>query len=823
MPRPVHAGAPPRPRLLALVAMVLLATASWARQPPAQSPSQPPNQPAPADEPRPPSELDAFEGRPIARVTLRRAGDEGAAEPLGEALEGLVRTTIRTRVGAPYERAVASEDVDRLYKLGRFKTVDTTVALVDGRYAGVTFSFALQPIVNDVQCVGNKLLTDAEVTGGARDLIGTPVDLSRIERFARGIEDRYRAKAYYNAAVSVDARALDEAGVVIFKVREGHRTRVRDIRFRGNLSFTTRELSKDLKTEAAWALETGPLDNEALAQDRAMLLQFYKDRGYLDAQTDAHADLSPDAREAIVTFEIDEGPLYTFRSLIAEHEEGDERVLSPEQLQGLMLLKPGDVFGEAKLAQSVDAIRDAYISMGYVDAEVARSLRRDTDRPLVDVVLSIAEKRRYRTGRHIVRGNTQTQSGVVLRHVAVQPERWLDATKIRDSRRRLAGSQLFAENSVRLTIQPEFELDPGYRDVLVEVEETNTGEFLIGGAVDSDGGVTAQVAINQRNFDILDTPDTFAELFTGDAFRGAGQRFSLQIQPGDQQQTFSVSLAEPSLFDSDLGATGSAFFRRRVYRPYDEIRYGGGFTLSRAFGSRWVGSVPLRALTVHASNFDADAPTDYFAADDPKFLASAGVTLRRTTFDRPLQPSRGNGIEFGVDQVFGDYTYNILRADYSLFLPISEDIIGRRTVVSIKTSANYVPQDFDEVPFFERFYLGGRTFRGFDYRGIAPRGIRNDNGLPSSDPVGGNFSYFLGVEVQRPLYEDLIAGVLFLDTGTVNKEFSFADYRAAVGVGIRLKLPISPAPLALDFGFPIAKDDADETQVFSFSVDIPFK
>jgi outer membrane protein assembly factor BamA len=40
-----------------------------------------------------------------------------------------------------------------------------------------------------------------------------------------------------------------------------------------------------------------------------------------------------------------------------------------------------------------------------------------------------------------------------------------------------------------------------------------------------------------------------------------------------------------------------------------------------------------------------------------------------------------------------------------------------------------------------------------------------------------------------------------------------------VGFGFRLLLPFfGQIPIALDFGFPITKDDKDDTRIFSFSL-----
>ena len=54
-------------------------------------------------------------------------------------------------------------------------------------------------------------------------------------------------------------------------------------------------------------------------------------------------------------------------------------------------------------------------------------------------------------------------------------------------------------------------------------------------------------------------------------------------------------------------------------------------------------------------------------------------------------------------------------------------------------------------------------------------------------------------------------------------DLAFDEWRVSVGMGLRLYIPqLSPAPLAFDCGFPIIKEDRDESRLFTFTVDLPF-
>ena len=59
--------------------------------------------------------------------------------------------------------------------------------------------------------------------------------------------------------------------------------------------------------------------------------------------------------------------------------------------------------------------------------------------------------------------------------------------------------------------------------------------------------------------------------------------------------------------------------------------------------------------------------------------------------------------------------------------------------------------------------------------------------------------------------------------GTVEREFEITSWRVSVGFGLRIQVDFfGPVPFVLDFGFPVVKEDDDDTQVFNFSLGASF-
>jgi outer membrane protein insertion porin family len=814
-----------------------------------------------------PDDLGLYENRIISEVYIRPAQIDGEESPLSESARQQAINNTRSQPGIVFDAEMIRNDIRRLNRLGTFSRVEVYAGVNEDGSVTLVYEVLERRVVADVQVAGNEQINDAQIAAVVDVFPGTPIDRFQIDRSARRIEELYRQKGYYYARVSIDEEELEDTGLVLFRILEGDRLKVTGIRFTGNESFTDKQLRRELETKVATLFSKGQLDDDKLDTDIANLLEFYRNRGYLDIRADRLVQPAPNGRESIVTYIIEEGQLYTLRSvqIQIESEQGQQPVFDQKQIAGLISIKAGDVYSVRELDRSIEIVRNAYGQMGYVDAadtqtnNVFRVEKRDPDEPLVDLIIGIAEGPRYRVGEVIIQGNDLTRQEVIRRQIELRPTRPLDTTAMERSKVRLRRLRLFNDRTgakitpqqpgveffsevwddeylprVRRPRQTDTEKDPRttltlgtedgtYRDVLIEIEETNTGSFDIGGAISSDSGVIGRIALTQRNFDIRDTPDSPGEFLSGRAFRGGGQTFQIELLPGNQVQTYSIGLTEPYLFESKYSGSVNLFFRDRDFDEFDEKRAGARVGLGRRFGTRWNGNLNFRAEEVELSDIEPDRPQDVFRVADASLLLGTEVSLNRTTLDSLTRPTRGARTNVSVEQVFGDFEFTKMELSHSVFIPIREDYLGRSTVLNLRGRIGYIPQDRSDTPTYERFYMGGQTFRGFNFRTVSPKGIRNDNGMPSDDPIGGNWLFFLGAEIEQPVYEELLSVVVFIDSGTVTFDPGFDDYRVSAGFGFRFYVPqLSPAPLALDFGFPITKQDDDESRLFTFSIDLPF-
>lgn len=760
--------------------------------------------------------------RPISEIRI---------EGLQRVDRQLVINQLRTAVGEPYDAAILSEDVSTLTRLGEFGFITVEVELQADGSVAVIFIVTEQPLITEVQVLGNRVITDQNLLAVA-PRPGTKRDAFSIERARQAMARMYRERGHYLASITIDESELAQTGILLFQIVEGPRVRVKAIEFEGNRAFSTKRLHSEVSTRTAIPLfRKGELDEDKIADDVATLDRFYKNLGYLDVRVGHRLDLSPDQAEAKVVFVIVEGRRFTLRSI--QTEPAELTVFSREQILGLVEIKLGDVYGEDKIRRSITSIRHAYDELGYILTMRGEPQRggmgridyhdiRAPEGTQVDLVLRIDEAEPFMVQHVDIQGNFLTKDNVIRRQLrGIRPGRPLNRREIDRALGRLRQTRTF--NEVTITIQDPDKSNPQMRDILVEVRERNTGSVNFGVAAGSDSGFFGELSLQQRNFDIQDWPESLDEMIKGRAFRGAGQRFSTTLRPGSEFFQYSISFAEPHFLETNNSMSVFASYRDRRFDQYDEERVTLSLGLGRRLGEFWQVGLTNRFERVELDDIDRDAPIDIFEDAGPNNLQTLGLSVTRTTVGTITRPGRGSRLELSLDQTgfTGDLDFTTALAEYTVFLTLQEDFLGRQSILKLSTRAGYIFGG--DAPVYEKFYMGGRTFRGFEFRTVSPKGIRADTGELGNDPVGGNWLLFVGAQYEVPLISENLTGVVFLDSGTVTDDVGLDDYRVSIGAGIRIYIPqFGPIPIAFDLGFPIIKQGGDEEQILSFSAELPF-
>ncbi len=678
-------------------------------------------------------------------------------------------------------------------------------------------------VIKSIDFVNNRAFKDKTLEKKVDFEVGDYLDPILAEAYRRTIAEYYRKKGFAFVEITLDSEKLEQ-GQVVYLINEGPRVKIASINFSGNDSIKTSSLKSAIKTKKRkWLFWPAYFVEEVPVEDEARLQNIYYERGFLDYNITAKKEFTGDRKKVHITYEIDEGPIYTVGEISII---GNKNFDSQKLLEGLQLER-GQIYHKRRADSHVKQILKLYQESGFVDAAVEQELVLGVN--VVNVNFNVSEGRQFRIGRVDITGNEQTQDKVIRRvldEYGFVPGQLYNADlaprqgdgKLEEYVQRMT----LAEEIIIRPVTPEDGAD-NRKDIKVDIKEGQTGSLMFAGGVSSDSDVIGQVLWEQRNFDITDWPDSFGEFITGRAFKGAGQTLKIALEPGTQVSQYSVSFTEPYFKDKPLALNvkGSSWEReierRGGHRLYDEGRTKGYIGFEKRYQDHWRRSIGFRAENVNVDSVYLNAPKEIKDVEGYTFLTGVRFGIGRDLRDDRFNPSDGHIFDVGYEQVVGDESFGILEGSCVGYRTLYEDLVDRKTVLAMKllaaTTLSYAPP-------FEKFHGGGTgtySIRGFDYRGVSTRGLQTNMANPErKDPIGSNWIFLANAEVTVPLINNNLSGLFFVDSGAIDT----GRYRASVGTGIQILIPymLGPMPMRFEFATPFMKEEEDETRVFSFSV-----
>jgi len=744
-----------------------------------------------------------FEGKTISEVVIRYQGAKTVDE-------GRLRNLMASKSGALYRAESLDNDIKSLYESGLVDDVRFLAEPVNGSVkliAEVTTRAAL----GGVGFVGNSVFSDQKLAKESKIKAGGTMSDEQILEARRNIEKYYQDSGYPDASVSHRTQATGQAGTsdLIFVINEGGKNEVRRIRFEGNHVFSDPELRKEMKVKEkgwfSWLTKSGRFESNELDTDLNAILDYCRSKGYLRASSPGIRRETVSGGRVDLIIPINEGDKYT----VAGVGFGAMTVFKPDELYPALTLTGNSAYSSKKMRDDITMIRSYYGSRGYADAQVSPDIR-DAGPNRVSITYHVTEGARFRVGRVNIAGNTKTKDKVIRREIPLKPGDMFNSVELETTKARLENLQYFSE--VQTTGSPG---GSGYRDVNVLVEEKATGSVGVGAGFSSVDSIVGFVTLEQSNFN----------LFNPWNFTGGGQRFAMSLRGGTQRSEASVSLVEPWFMDQQLALGGELFYKQSTYFSdyYEQTNLGAAISLKKPLGKKDSVKLEYRVENVDINVDNGVDPRSQLSEQNigGTFLRSAlSTNYIYDSRDSGIQARQGHKVDLGLTfaGLGGDVNTVSFSGQGQKYWNLRWD-----TILSVNGEMAFVDStNGDEIPIFERMFLGGgRTLRGFKFRDVGPRDVGYTN-----ETYGGDSLAYVSVEYTVPIIETVRAAV-FYDTGFVNSaswDVNVNNVYSDVGVGIRLKLPISPLPLALDYAIPVSSPDkeADKGGQFNFSLSSQF-
>ncbi len=742
--------------------------------------------------------------------------------------EEFVFSNVQLRRGMNYNTALVDQSIRTLYGTGHFEFVEVKVENSDDGSVDVIFEVIPKYTIERITYSGNQKYKEGRLSSKAELEAGVPLDEYQVSEAADKVEAYYVKKGYPDVTVDYRIQRNEATGyaVVLFDIDEGSNVKIKGLLFEGNSVIEDKELAEVLETQQtdwlSWLTGSGRFDEVKFKEDLELLRIYYRNQGYLDVVIDADdvvLDFKAD-EQLYITIPVTEGELYTVGKLSIDNAT----IFTTSELLGAVETASNDPFSPEKVDAAASAVREYYTSRGYLDAGVRAERVPNMNTRAIDVIFRVRESEKFYVESIKVEGNTITKTRVIIRELALRPGDVFDLKRMATSENRLRNTRYFGD----VRMNPEATNVPGRRDLSVTVSEGRTGNFTFGAGFGSVESAVVYFELTQGNFDLFNYRS---------GFRGDGQKFRFRASLGSTSNEVLIAFEEPWLFEQRLAFGVELFRTESDYNSsdYNELRTGFElylrrrlFELVEARMSYRFEMVEIFDVDFGTSNpsqldrSDGSRPNDgiadvYQAADgETDIVSKIGLSLLRDTRNSLMFTRSGNRTTLSSELagIGGDVNYLKLEARTAQFIPTFDkydqtlSIIGR-----IGTASPY--GDSEDVPFYDRFYLGGPdSLRGFEHRDVGPRDSDDDE-----EAVGGNSYGMLSFEYGFRLAEPL-GLVAFYDWGFVNEsdyDFSPSGYASNWGIGARIILMGSP--LKLDLGFPLTVPDnaEDNGAQFNFS------
>ena len=656
------------------------------------------------------------------------------------------------------------------------------------------------PVINRVAFEGNKRIESKDLELELQLKPRLVFTRTKVQQDIQRLLTLYRLSGRFAAQIVPKIIKLEQNRVnLVFEIDEGPLSKIRNISFIGNKDFSDAELSSIIHTKeyAFWRIltSTDTYDPDRLSYDRELLRRFYLNRGYVDFKVlSAVAELTPDQKDFVVTFSIDEGERYKFGKMsLTSNLKG----LQEKQLSSYLITREGDWYTAKAVNETIDSISDQLGVLGFAFVKVRPVSDRRQKERIVNLNYTISKTRRVFLERIDIEGNLRTLDKVVRREFDIVEGDAFNISKLRRAKRRIRNLGFFAKTNVKRVMGKSEESTI----IKVQIEEKSTGEISFGVGFSSLDGPLANVGIRERNL------------------LGRGQDLNFNFQGSASRQEFKIGFTEPYFMERRLSA-GFDLFQvttdRQTDSSFDERKAGGSLKLGYVLGRDLSQSLKYQLKKTEIRNVDETASTLIKEQEGTNTVSQISQTTVLDKRDNRYEPKDGYVVSLTNELagLSGDTQHLRTRIKTGYFVSLFED----KVLAFIAESGHIIGIDQD-VNIGERFFLGGQTVRGFSNSGIGPRdGITND-------ALGGNTYYAGSIELRFPLGlgEELgINGSLFTDVGSLwsldrdsSDILDSSGARASAGFGVSWATGLGL--MRVDFASALLKEDWDETEFVRFS------
>ena len=625
---------------------------------------------------------------------------------------------------------------------------------------------------------------------------------SKLKKDIEATKEFLNAAGYYQASIIPEIIKIDSNQInLIINIDKKELSKIKNIYFIGNKNFTSSQLlSVILSTESGWwkFFSTSALSEQKIDFDKQLLRDFYKSKGFYDAQIES-AIASPDKNNNFsITFSINAGTKYKFGDFEIKRNSSffKEEDISVIKNIGNKLLK--DQTYSTIIATKLNREIESYLeTKRYNNFEISiQEFKKNEE--VINIMLQLNDVQKTLINKVNIQGNLITEDKAIRDNLLISEGDYLNLSKIKKSIDNVKSKQFFSK--VEYKIQDSDKKN--YKDFNLIVKEQPTGSLSAGIGYGTNGGLI-EASINEKNF------------------LGQGINFNFTGQLSTEKISGEFAYIDPNFKNSNKELatfvysesddySNSGYQNKKVgakiatkYEIYEDVYFRPNLGLQ--YDNLDVSSSTSSLLKSREGSYKTLSVGYSFSIDkrDSKFNPTSGVTSYYSQ-DISTLFSDIPTIQTGIGSTF----YKEL---------INDKFIGSAKV----RLANVVALDNKDAKLSDRIYSTNSDLKGFEPRGLGP--------VDGGDHVGGNNLATLSLKstFPNPVPENFRAtSFLFFDIGNVwGVDYSdliseSSKIRSTTGLALDLMSPIGP--LSFVYSIPLSKASTDKEQKFLFNIGSSF-
>lgn len=760
-----------------------------------------------------------------------------------------VLSRIKTHEGNLFSHTDFDNDLKTLAK--DFDQVAPQIESIQGKIY-IKLKIWPKPTIRSIAFVGNHKMKTSHLQKELPVTVASVFDRQSFNKAFHALKGYYVKKGFFEAELSYTTvldSCTNEVDIEI-KIVEGRAGKIKNIIFCGFTSREKEDLLEMIATKkynffTSWMTNEGTYNEEAVQHDQFTALNYLQNKGYADAKVEIKVVEAKENERILLYIEAEKGEKYHFGSITFK----GNTLFTKECIQDLLLIQPGDPYSPEKIRETITNITNAYGKRGYIETNVDFEPQLDCHTNTYVLELTIDEGESYRVGLIKVYGNCSTQTKVILHETLLVPGEVFNIEKLQKTEERLSNIGYFKNvNVYAVKSDGPCGLGSNYRDIHIEVEETNTGHFSTSFGFSSVESLFGTLAVSEKNFNYKGLGCFWRDGLR--TLRGGGEYLNLSATFGSKSRKYELSWTKPYFMDTQWAVGFDIDVSNNRYTSKDWNIDAQGIVLHASYQTnaflRTGVHYRLRNTHVHVTEEDPrnkkerldaieaiqDPEKKKKAQEDEKerekgydklkrqakhagLVSAIGTALYYDSTDHPIKPKSGLKSRLGMELagVGGYHSFIKLDYDNTAYYQLYKKG-GLKFRLDCTFVVPYGRSRSDNLPLDERLFLEGNT----TVRGYRPGRLGPMFDGKYDDPKGGISLQYYSIEYGHSLFKNL-EGFIFFDAGFLSEEcFHVGKPRMAAGYGVRVKVLEQLPEFTFGIGYPLNPKNHHEVKRFFFQM-----